>query len=77
MKRQLKGIVISDKQDKTRIVKIERQMLHPLYKKYMKRYTKLVIHDEKNNSKRGDSVLIEETRPLSRTKNWRLIEIIK
>ena len=77
MKRKLKGIVVSDKQDKTRIVKIERLVLHPLYKKYMRRYTRLAIHDEKNSSKAGDMVIIEESRPISKNKHWRLIEILK
>jgi len=69
--------VISDKMDKTRVVLIERTTMHPLYKKVIKKYTKAKIHDEKNKSKVGDKVKIAETRPLSKEKRWRLVEIQK
>ncbi len=71
------GKVISDKMDKTRIVLIERITMHPLYKKVLKKYTKVKVHDEKNKSKVGDRVKIAETRPLSKEKHWRLVEIMK
>jgi len=71
------GKVISDKMDKTRVVLIERTTMHPLYKKVIKKYTKVKVHDEKNKSKIGDRVKIVETRPLSKEKNWRLVEITK
>ncbi|MCK4244424.1 MAG: 30S ribosomal protein S17 [Candidatus Omnitrophica bacterium] len=71
------GKVLSDKMDKTRVVRIERITTHPLYKKIVKKYTKVKVHDEKNKSKIGDKVKIVETRPLSKEKNWRLVEIIK
>ena len=71
------GKVISDKMDKTRVVLIERTTMHPLYKKVIKKYTKVKVHDEKNKSKVGDRVKIVETRPLSKEKNWRLVEITK
>ena len=71
------GIVISDKMKKTIIVRVERKAEHPLYKKIIKRYNKFKVHDEKNQAKTGDLVRIQETRPLSKMKRWRLIEIIK
>lgn len=71
------GIVTSDKMQKTRIVKITRLAKHAKYGKIMKRYSKFKVHDEKNITKIGDLVRIEETRPLSKEKHFRLIEIIK
>ena len=71
------GQVVSDKMDKTIVVAIEDSVQHPLYKKTMKRTYKLMAHDENNEAKKGDFVRIVETRPLSRTKRWRLIEIIR
>lgn len=70
------GTVVSDKMDKTIIVAIDRIVKHPVYKKYVKRRTKCVVHDEKNTCRVGDKVAIVETRPLSKTKRWRLGEIL-
>jgi small subunit ribosomal protein S17 len=70
------GIVISDKMDKTITVQISGVSHHPVYDKMMKRSVKLKAHDEKNEAKAGDTVRIEETRPLSKTKRWRLVQII-
>ena len=71
------GVVISDKMDKTRTVKVERVFHHPSYDKMIRTQTKFKAHDEKNASKTGDTVRIEETRPLSKTKRWRIVEVIK
>ncbi|MFH0734245.1 MAG: 30S ribosomal protein S17 [bacterium] len=71
------GEVISNKMEKSIVIAIERQVAHPIYKKYFKKTTKLMAHDEKNECKIGDVVKIEETRPLSKRKNWRLVEIVK
>jgi small subunit ribosomal protein S17 len=75
-RRQVIGKVISDKMQKTRVVVGERLVKHPKYKKYYKHRTKYYVHDERNESKVGDVVLIEETRPLSKLKRWRLVKII-
>ena len=71
------GMVVSNKMDKTITVAIERKVAHPLYKKYFKKTTKLMAHDEKNECNIGDVVRIMETRPLSKNKCWRLVEIIE
>ena len=71
------GIVVSDKMDKTIIVAVERKEMHPMYGKFVKKTTKFVAQDEKNECGIGDTVRIMETRPLSKTKNWRLVEIIE
>ncbi len=71
------GTVISDKMDKTVVVRVERLVQHPKYKKYIKRYTKYKAHDEKNECRVGDKVLIIETRPLSKTKRWRVMQILE
>lgn len=71
------GTVVSDKMQKSILVAIERKVVHPIYKKYVKRTTKLMAHDEKQEAKIGDQVKIMETRPLSKRKRWRLVEIIK
>lgn len=70
------GSVVSDKMDKTIVVRVERTMKHPLYNKTVRRYAKYKAHDEKNECRVGDFVKIEETRPLSKTKRWRLTEVI-
>ena len=70
------GVVISDVQDKTIIVKVDRRTPHPLYQKVVKVTKKLTAHDENNEAKVGDTVRITETRPLSKNKRWRLLEII-
>ena len=71
------GTVVSDKMDKTITVAIERKVPHPIYKKYFKKTTKLMVHDEKSESGIGDKVKIMETRPLSKNKRWRLVEVVE
>ncbi len=71
------GIVISNKMDKSIIVAEKRKVMHPIYGKYISKTNKFVAHDEKNECNIGDLVKIMETRPLSKKKNWRLIEIIE
>ncbi len=71
------GVVISDKMDKTVVVENNRLVKHPIYKKLVKRRAKYKAHDEKNQCKAGDKVLIVETRPLSKHKKWRVREIIE
>ena len=71
------GRVVSDKMDKSRIIAVERLVQHPLYKKYIRRTTKFMAHDEKNESHVGDVVRIMETRPLSKRKRWRVVEILE
>ncbi len=76
-KRILVGKVTSDKPDKTIIVAVERQIAHPLYKKYYKRRKKFMAHDATNDCKMGDTVRIRECRPLSARKSWELVEVIE
>jgi small subunit ribosomal protein S17 len=71
------GLVVSDKMDKTITVAIERQVKHPIYGKFVKKTTKLHAHDETNDAHAGDTVRIQETRPLSKTKRWRLVEVVE
>lgn len=71
------GVVISDRMDKTVVVRVERLVQHPKYKKVVKRYTKYKAHDERNECRVGDKVLIIETRPLSKTKRWRVMKILE
>nr|WP_298405956.1 30S ribosomal protein S17 [uncultured Chloroflexus sp.] len=71
------GRVVSDKMDKTVVVAVDYLKPHPLYRKIIRRTKKFHAHDEENNCKVGDVVRIEETRPLSRTKRWRVVEIVK
>jgi len=71
------GIVQSAKMDKTITVMIQRQVKHPMYGKYLKKSSKLMVHDEENDAGEGDTVRIMETRPLSKHKRWRLVEIIE
>lgn len=71
------GMVVSDKMDKTIVVAIANRVQHPLYKKIVKRTYKLKAHDENNECRIGDRVRVMETRPLSREKRWRLVEIIE
>ena len=70
------GRVVSDKMDKTIVVSIERLARHPLYKRVIRLTSKFKVHDETNDARIGDTVLIEESRPLSATKRWRLVEVI-
>ena len=76
-RRVIQGVVTSDKMDKTRTVQVVRQIRHPLYKKFVKRTKKYMAHDEANDSHTGDTVLLMETRPLSRRKRWRLVEVVE
>ena len=71
------GLVVSDKMDKTIVVEVEDRVKHPLYGKVMRRTSKLNAHDEQNTAGIGDRVLLMETRPLSATKRWRLVEVIE
>ena len=71
------GKVVSDKMDKTIVVAVEDHVKHPLYKKIVKRTYKLKAHDENNECRKGDTVKVMETRPLSKDKRWRLVEIIE
>jgi small subunit ribosomal protein S17 len=71
------GIVVSDKMDKTIVVKVERQFIHPLYKKTVRKHKKFKVHDENNECKIGDKVMIRECRPLSKDKSWTLDSIIE
>ena len=77
LRKERRGVVVSDKMDKTFVVAVERKEKHPLYGKFVKKTTKFVAHDEKNECGVGDTVLIMETRPLSKTKNWRVVNIVE
>jgi small subunit ribosomal protein S17 len=72
-KRILQGVVVSDKQDKTIVVRVERRLMHPIYKKFIRRSKKYAAHDETNKSKIGDVVRIRECRPISKKKTWELV----
>jgi small subunit ribosomal protein S17 len=76
-RRTIEGEVIGNKMDKTVTVAVVTKVKHPAYKKYIKRTTKLMAHDEKNECKVGDIVSIKEVRPLSKNKNWLVVEILK
>lgn len=71
------GVVSSNKMDKSIVVKVERKVKHPLYGKFVKKSTKFHAHDEKNECSIGDTVKIMETRPMSKTKRWRLVEVVE
>ncbi|MBW1754228.1 MAG: 30S ribosomal protein S17 [Deltaproteobacteria bacterium] len=77
LRRQLVGTVVSDKMDKTVIILVERLVKHRLYQKYIRRRSKFAAHDEKNASRIGDKVLIIQSRPLSKTKKWRVSKILE
>ena len=72
-KRILQGVVVSDKQDKTVVVSVERQIMHPVYRKFVKRSKKFAAHDENNQFKVGDKASIVESKPYSKTKTWTVI----
>jgi len=74
--RTVTGRVISDKMNKTITILVERKVPHPVYKKYVRRSTKIHAHDETNQCKEGDTVVIEQCRPLAKTKSWRLVKVI-
>ena len=75
--RTLRGSVVSDKMDKTITVKIERRVKHPMYGKYITRSSKVHAHDEDNKAGLGDTVLIAESRPMSKSKSWTLVEVVE
>jgi small subunit ribosomal protein S17 len=75
--RTLQGKVVSDKMDKTITVAVERRVKHPVYGKYITRTTKVHAHDEDNQVKQGDTVIVRECRPLSKNKSWTLVEIVE
>jgi small subunit ribosomal protein S17 len=77
LRKERVGVVTSDKMQKSIVVSVERKVKHPKYGKFVKKTTKFVAHDENNDCSIGDTVKIMETRPLSKSKNWRLVEIIE
>lgn len=77
LRKQRIGVVTSNKMEKSVTVMVERKVKHPLYGKFMKNTSKFIAHDEKNDCNIGDTVRIMETRPLSKRKNWRLVEILE
>ena len=77
MRKVREGLVVGDKMDKTIVVEVEDRVKHPLYGKVMRRSSKLKAHDEQNTAGVGDRVLVMETRPLSATKRWRLVEVVE
>jgi len=77
LRKSRSGVVTSNKMDKTITVAVERKVKHPIYGKFIKKTTKLHAHDEKNECSEGDVVKIMETRPLSKSKRWRLVEVIE
>lgn len=76
-KSTIKGVVVSNKMDKTIVVRAERLVKHAVFRKYIKRYEKYKAHDEQNRCQIGDKVLIIESRPLSKDKRWRMLEILE
>ncbi|MEO1193082.1 MAG: 30S ribosomal protein S17 [Pseudomonadota bacterium] len=76
-RRVLQGLVVSDKMDKTVTVLVERRVMHPLYKKFIRRSKRYHAHDETNQVKEGDTIQIEECRPISKTKTWRVVSADK
>ncbi len=74
--RTITGVVVSDKMDKTVTVLVERKVKHPVYGKFVRKSTKLHVHDENNECKEGDTVVVQQCRPLSKSKFWRLIRIV-
>ena len=77
LRKTMVGTVVSDKMDKTIVVAVETRVKHPIYKKTVKRTYKLKAHDEENSCKVGDTVKVMETRPLSKDKRWRLVEVME
>jgi small subunit ribosomal protein S17 len=77
LRKERVGVVVGDKMDKTITVSEVTKIMHPIYGKFMKRTKKYKAHDEKNDAKAGDTVRIMETRPLSKTKRWRLVEVVE
>lgn len=77
LRKERVGKVVSNKMDKSIVITVERKIKHPMYGKFMKRTTKLMAHDELNQCNIGDTVRVMETRPLSKSKRWRLVEILE
>jgi small subunit ribosomal protein S17 len=77
VRRERVGVVVSNKMDKSIVVAVKRKVKHPIYGKFVNKTTRFVAHDQENSCNIGDTVKIGETRPLSKTKNWRLIEIVE
>ena len=77
LRKERQGVVVSNKMDKTIVVAVETKEKHPIYGKFVKKTTKFYAQDEKNECRVGDTVRLMETRPLSKTKNWRLVEIVE
>ena len=77
LRKEKVGVVMSDKMEKYIVVSVEGKVKHPKYGRFVKKTTKFIAHDEKNDCNIGDTVKIMETRPLSKTKNWRLVEIVE
>ena len=75
-KKTMTGVVVSNKMDKTIVVRVERRFSHPVFKKVVKTTKKYKVHDEKNECLEGDFILVQETRPLSKQKRWRLLDVI-
>jgi small subunit ribosomal protein S17 len=75
--RTLTGQVVSDKMDKSIVVMVERKVRHPLYGKYIRRSSKLHVHDANNECRQGDTVTIQQCRPMSKTKSWTLLEVVE
>ncbi len=76
-KRTVQGLVTSSAGDKSATIMIERRIKHPIYGKFIKRSTKLHIHDEANECNKGDTIMVEECRPMSKTKSWKLVKIVE
>jgi len=76
-KRTLQGVVTSSAGDKSATIMLERRIKHPVYGKFIKRSTKLRVHDEANECNKGDTILVEECRPMSKTKSWKLVKIVE
>ena len=77
VRKQRVGVVVSDLQDKTIVVRLDRRTTHPLYRKTLNRSNRVQVHDETNDAHAGDTVRIMETRPMSKTKRWRLVEVLE
>ncbi len=77
LRKERTGVVVSNSMDKSIVVAVKRKVKHPIYGKYINRTKKLMAHDEENTCKVGDTVRISETRPLSKNKSWRLVEVIE
>ena len=77
LRKERTGVVVSNKMDKSIVVAVARKVKHPIYGKFVNKTTKFTAHDEKNECGEGDTVLIQETRPLSKNKRWRLVQIIE